>query len=74
MYLSARQLIVLVLERMAQERKSQSASLLQRRSSSAGYFLPLSIDGGRELIHLLEEHRDLPNIFVFQRGWRLAIG
>src|SRR5260221_862517 len=43
-------------------------ALLRRSSGYAGYFLPLIIDRGRELIHPFEEHRNLPNIFLFQRG------
>jgi hypothetical protein len=31
-------------------------------------FLPLGIDCGREFIHLLEEHRDFPDLLVLQRG------
>jgi hypothetical protein len=49
-------------------RSSQLAPLHRRRTGSAGHFFPLGIDGGRELVHLLEEHCDSPNIFVFQRG------
>src|SRR5258708_17509319 len=31
-------------------------------------FLPLGRDCGRKLVHLLEEHRDFPDLLVLQRG------
>jgi len=49
-----------------------SMSILSRlfrlRSGNAGNLFPFSIYGGREFIHLLKEHRDLPDLLVFQCG------
>ena len=42
--------------------------LFRWRSGNTRYFLPLRIDCGREFIHLLEEHRDFPDLLVLQRG------
>src|SRR5260221_1577752 len=42
-------------------------ALLRRSSGYAGYFLPLIIDRGRELIHPFDEHGNLPNMFLFRR-------
>ena len=51
-------------------RRSHTVLVLFRRRSgrNTGYFLPLGIDCGRKLVHLLEEHRDFPDLLVLQRG------
>jgi len=40
----------------------------KRSGRNTGYFLPLGVDCWRKLVHLLEEHRDFPDLFVLQRG------
>jgi hypothetical protein len=48
--------------------KVRKSHLFRRRTGNAGNFFPFSIYGGREFIHLLKEHRDLPDLLVFQCG------